>query len=255
MSLITQRQGQLGVNVVERIVLATWNARWQPLEAHNDDGIDGLIFLEKGGELTGQIVFVQVKCIRTKKRADGKLAIPIDASKLAKNLEAWRRVVGAAIVVLVDPDDLVARWVDIRLCNARTSAQILVPDGQIFDESAKAELSALCGTLHQDLQALKVHTFADDFRHLRSSDHVQISSRSTYRSLQRTPTKLGVNGEQVHFDREGWRHMTRRGRSELSKYQSFVLLGAARKIIENYSLALNDLPKNTGNDGNARFFQ
>ena len=45
-NLSTQRTGQLGVNVVERIVLE-WGARWQSLDAVNDDGIDGLIFIEE----------------------------------------------------------------------------------------------------------------------------------------------------------------------------------------------------------------
>ena len=44
--LSKQRQGQLGVNAVERIVLKGWNSRWQPLDAVNDDGVDGLIFIE-----------------------------------------------------------------------------------------------------------------------------------------------------------------------------------------------------------------
>jgi len=47
----------LGVNAVERIVLGSWQARWQPTEAHNDDAVDGLIFLESDGELSGQIIF------------------------------------------------------------------------------------------------------------------------------------------------------------------------------------------------------
>ncbi|MDB5658077.1 MAG: hypothetical protein JWS10_692 [Cypionkella sp.] len=221
-----------GVNAVEKIVLAEWNARWQPLEAHNDDAVDGLIFLERDGELSGQIIFTQVKCVKAKKRSDGKLAVSIAANQLARNLAAWRKVVGAAIVVLVDPDDLSARWVDIRPSDARTSAQILVPGDQMFDRRARKSISQLCGTLTQDLQAQKIHTFAGDFPHLRCSEHVQQASRSIYKSMAQTATTLGRNGERVHFDREGWRHITRPGRSELSRYQSFVLLGAARKIIE-----------------------
>lgn len=238
MGLAKQRQGQLGVNVVERIVLAEWGARWQPLEAQNDDAIDGLIFLERGGELSGQIVFVQIKCLTAPLQSSEKYAIPINAQKLSRNLNAWRKVVGAAIVVLVDPGTLEARWTDIRPESTRTAAQIYVPKSNIFNKAAKNEISKLCGTLHQDLQAQKVHTFAEDFPHLRSRDHIQRSSRQIYKSLQNAPTYLGGNGEQVHFDREGWRHITRPDRSQLTRYQSFVLLGAVRKIIERYDVGL-----------------
>lgn len=235
MSLKTQRQGQLGVNTVEKVVLASWSARWQPLEAHNDDAVDGLIFLEDGGELSGQIVFAQVKCAKANRRRDGMLAIPIATDQLARNLAAWRKVVGAAVVILVNPDDLTPRWVNIKLEEATTSGQILVPEDQIFDCHAKKEISRLCGTLHQDLQAQKIHTFSEDFLHLRSKKHVQQTSRDLYKELENARICLGGSDQRIRFDRDGWRHITRPNRSQLSRYQSFVLLGAARKIIENCS--------------------
>lgn len=255
MSLSKQRRGQIGVNTVERIVLSEWDGRWQPLEAHNDDAIDGLIFLEEGGELSGQIIFTQVKCIKAKKRKDGKFRIPISRKKLSRNLRAWRKVVGAAIVVLVDPDTLTARWVDIKPGHSSTPAQILVPEKQIFSRSAKQSISALCGTLHQDLQAQKIHTFANDFAHLRTSEHVQPASRKAYISLEKSPTFLGSTKERVHFDREGWRHITRPARSHLSRYQSFVLLGTARKIIENCGVPLEELPNSFSKTESCCFFQ
>lgn len=255
MSLTTQRQGQLGVNVVERIVLGSWQARWQPIEAHNDDAVDGLIFLESGGELSGQIIFAQVKCVKAKPRKDGMLAIPIAAEQLTRNLAAWRRVVGAAIVILVSPDDLSARWVNIKPEEATTSSQILVPEDQPFDSHAKLKICQLCGTLHHDLQAQKIHTFADDFLHLRSKEHIHKSSRRLYKELDAKPICIGVPSQRVHFDRDGWRHITRPDRSQLSKYQSFVLLGAARKILENCSKPLSDLYSGKTNDKQYIFFQ
>lgn len=251
MSLKTQRQGQLGVNAVEKIVLASWNARWQPLEAHNDDGVDGLIFLENGGELSGQIIFAQVKCMKAKRSSDGMLAIPIKAKQLSRNLRAWRRVIGAAIVILVNPDDLKAHWVNIKLEDATTSSQILVPENQTFDSCAKKEISRLCGTLHQDLQSQKIHTSAEDFLHLRSNDHVQKTSRDLYKALEFDGTYYGGSSQRICFDRDGWRHITRPNRSQLSRYQSFVLLGAVRKILANCSKPLPDLF--SGSTGDKRF--
>jgi hypothetical protein len=255
MSLGTQRQGQLGVNAVERIVLGSWQARWQPIEAHNDDAVDGLIFLESGGELSGQIIFAQVKCVEAKRRNDGMLAIPIAAQKLTRNLAAWRKVVGAAIVILVNPEDLGARWVNIKPEDATTSSQILVPEGQLFDARAKLTISQLCGTLHQDLQAQKIHTFAADFLHLRSKAHIQESSRRLYKELGAKPTFVGTPSQPVHFDRDGWRHITRPDRSQLSRYQSFVLLGAAQKILANCPKPLADLYSGMTDDKQFIFFQ
>ncbi|MFQ6550358.1 DUF4365 domain-containing protein [Aestuariibius sp. 2305UL40-4] len=255
MSLGTQRQGQLGVNAVEKIVLADWGARWQALDAHNDDGVDGLIFLERGQELSGQIVFAQIKCQEVKKRPDGNYVIPIKSQKLAKNLEVWRKVVGAAIVVLVDPQTLTARWVDARPSTSTTASQILVPEGQHFNAAAKGEIGKLCGTLHQDLLAQKVHTFADDFLHLRTSSHLQVATRALYKKLAQASFSLGHDGERVIFDRDGWRHITRPNRSQLARHQSFILLGAAAKIIEACDEDLCNLWSSDTNDGKTRFFQ
>lgn len=255
MSLKTQRKGQLGVNAVEKIVLASWNARWQPLEAHNDDAVDGLIFLENGGELSGQIIYAQVKCVKANHRSDGMLTIPIAADQLSRNLAAWRRVVGAAIVILVNPSDLKARWVNIKPGEATTSTQILVPEDQLFDGHAKNEISRLCGTLHHDLQAQKVHTFAEDFIHLRSNTHMQKASRKLYKEMETIHAHLGNSGQRVHFDRDGWRHTTRPNRSQLSRYQSFVLLGAARKILENCSTPLPSLYSGSTIDKEFSYFQ
>lgn len=117
------------------------------------------MFLEEGGELSGQIIFTQVKCMKVNKGKGGNFRIPISKKKLSRNPRAWRKAVGAAIVVLVDPDSLKARWVDVKPSHSSTPAQILVPDGQIFNGSAKQSISEIRGTLHQDLQAQKIYTF------------------------------------------------------------------------------------------------
>jgi len=63
----------------------SWNSRWQQLDAHNDDAVDGLILLESGGEMTGQVIFVQVKCSRRKLRDDGNRSVAIEARQLTKH--------------------------------------------------------------------------------------------------------------------------------------------------------------------------
>lgn len=59
--LHTQKTGQIGVNAVERVILLDWKCRWQMIDGHNDDGADGLIFVEDGYKTNGQIIYVQIK--------------------------------------------------------------------------------------------------------------------------------------------------------------------------------------------------
>lgn len=248
MSLNTQRTGQIGVNVVERIILHEWGDRWQPLSSVNDDGVDGLIFLEAKGRATGQVVYVQVKCYQpklSKKAQHYRLAI--NSIKLKKNVEVWGRVIGAVILVYVDPITLNAFWVNVRDPRSRGQTQIFVPKANEFTAVARPAVQKLCGTLHKDQLLQAVHTKSSDFEYLKSSLHLQSSSRQHYRSLKR----LNFNGSaaDVTFSREGWHHIVRRSRPALVRFQSFQLLGCIKPILKN--LKEEDLRKFVGSDDNA----
>jgi len=243
MSLKSQRLGQIGVNCVERIILSDWQSRWQQIDSQNDDGVDGLIFLERNGEATGQVVFAQVKCRKGLKLSrDGMYRLPIGVQRLRSAYERWRRLIGAAVVIFVDPKGPSAFWVNARTVDP-TASQIFVPVDQPFDRNARQEIASMCGNLHRDLLAPRVETGAFDFPHLRSRDHIQVAARSLYRELNEKPVRLGGNGPIVEFTPEGWAHITRRGRPELTRFQSFVLLGTVRKILE--SITESDLRRHT----------
>lgn len=233
MSLTKQRKGQIGVNVVERVVLHQWHARWQPIDSVNDDGIDGLIFLESRGAPSGQIIFAQVKCTKSKINGSGRIPIPIAKKKLRMNVDRWRRVIGAAILIHVDPDTLEAHWVDLREENAIGNTQVFVPENNLFDRDARKLVAALCGTIHRDLLMKRVQTSANDFIYLTSHEHIQTAARKFYREMQHEKICLGQSGKRVHFTREGWHHITRRDRPRLTQLQSFQLLGAVRQVIQS----------------------
>jgi hypothetical protein len=231
MGMASQKAGQLGINIVENVVLNKWSSRWQPLDAQNDDGIDGLIFIERGGEATGQIVFAQVKCTDSPvSRMQTRVAI--NRKKLRRNVERWRRVVGAAILVHVDPATWKATWVNLRDKNAIGDTQVFVPIRNKFDLSAKNEIANLCGTIHRDVLLPQVDTIANDFLYLKSREHLQTAARQCYRVLNAADVRLGGDGPRVKFTRDGWGHLTRRRRSHLSEIQSFTLLGAVQKVLE-----------------------
>lgn len=111
-----------------------------------------------------------------------------------------------------------------------------MPDGQHLNKSAKQEISLLCGNIHRDLLVRSIATTALDFKHLRSKEHIQPAARKKYLQLRDAEILVGGNGPRVKFDRHGWRHITRYGRPELTRYQSFVLLGCVQRILESTPL-------------------
>lgn len=237
MAMDRQRTGQIGVNVVERIILHEWSGRWQPIDSANDDGIDGLVFLESRGIPTGQIVFVQVKCTKLKPNGNGVTAIPIEREKLLMNIDRWRRVVGAAILVHINSSTLDATWVNLRGKNALGNTQVFVPATSLFNKDARKLVARLCGTLHRDLLMKKVKVSALDFPYFSETTHIQPAAREFYRGLESSNMQLGKSGPRIRFTKEGWKHLTRQDRPRSVQLQSFQLLGTIRKIIESASAA------------------
>ena len=237
MALENQRTGQIGVNAVERIVLADWQSRWQPMDAFNDDGVDGLIFIEEGGKPTGQIVYVQVKCTKAKPNQSGRIAVSKDKEALAKNLEHWRRVVGAAIVVHVHRDNPEkCYWANLKDDSNFTPTQFLISASQKFGKASKRQIADLCGTIHHDLLLRRIHFTTEDFLYLKDKKHLQTAARNFYKSLQKANLCIQGLTPPVRFTREGWRHLTRPSRSRLVQLQSLQLLGVIPKLHKDSSV-------------------
>jgi hypothetical protein len=242
-SLRTQRKGQLGVNAVERVILKDWRSRWQPIDGFNDDGVDGLIFIEAGGQATGQVVYTQIKYRSIRKEHTGEAYSISFATKknsrsaLERRIRSWRQVVGAAILVCVvdDGKQETTYWVDLRDAEAWQGSTVHVPKVNRFDAAARRIISRLCGTLNQDLLREEIITEKKDFDYLTGTNHLQTNARRFYKELR--AQKLHFKGSQadIRFTREGWHHLTRRRRSRLTQLQSFQLLGALPRIIETHS--------------------
>ena len=175
--LKTQRHGQIGVNIVERLVLRDWKSRWQQIDSQNYDGVDVLIFLEHKSSSTGQIIFAQIKCQSARVDTNKRICLGVDQERLARIVDRWHRVIGAVILVHVDPNTLEARWVNLRDEQAVVSTQIYVPLDQSFNKEARKQISVLCGNLYRDLRFDPIHTVAADFSHLLSSARMQSSAR------------------------------------------------------------------------------
>ncbi len=227
-----QRQGQLGVVTVEKIVLCDWKARWQSIDAVNDDGLDGLIFFEKNYAYSGQTAYVQVKCTKPKKTTDGKFfTISLNRSKLRANWNVWSNVASAMIIVYVNPEDWKAYWVQAR-GEFFTDTQIKIPTNNIFDSSSKKIIQKLCGTLHIDNRLPLVSTQAGDFAYLQSKEHLQVTSRKFYTSLNREKLRFVGSASPITFTRHGWHHITRPTRKRAVQIQSMNLLGTIKPILK-----------------------
>jgi len=236
----TQRAGQIGIVKVETTILEAWHSRWQQIDAQNDDAIDGLIFIERNNHPTGQIIFAQVKR-QAAKLVEGRYAVQIERDRLERNLDRWRPLAGGAILIHVDPATGVARWVNVRKSSAIGKTRVYVPVENIFDSDAKDAIAMLAGNIHADLMMPQISTTKEDFSHLSSKQHLQVAARALYRDLDQRALTLGEGGPIVRFQRSGWRHITRPGRTSVMRSQSFILLGAVPKIlasVESGSLRL-----------------
>jgi hypothetical protein len=230
-----QKIGQLGVNSIERIIIAEWKSRWQAIDGFNDDGIDGLIFIERASEHTGQIIHVQVKCGRKKANRDGWITIAEETARLRAHLSRWKRVVGASILVYVDADTGAAYWRDLKDPENQTKSQVKVHVSRKFNQLAKKEISLLCGTIHRDVQLECIKTNAQDFEYLVATKSIDASARQFFRQLNSMRLMFDKVAEPIRFTREGWKHITRRGRSKLKRLQCLQLLGVIPKAVAQTS--------------------
>lgn len=216
---------------MEGVILRDWNCRWQSIDGHNDDGVDGLLFFQKGAELTGQIAYVQVKLRSKLTRKNGEIKISLGAKKIRKNGARWNKLVGATILIVVDLDSLEPYWVNLRTAEAFVGGSVVIPEKSRFDINAKLLVEELCGTLHKDQLYPLVATERADFAHLTGRDHIQVEARKLYHGLRDEPVVLLGSEKPVRFLRSGWRHITRKERANTARFQSLFLLGCVRRIL------------------------
>jgi hypothetical protein len=230
----TTKQGQIGINVVERIVIDELDARWQQLDAQNDDGVDGLIFFESElGKISGEILHVQVKCWERKPSSlTGDVAVlSLGEQHLYEHAATWQGVAGGSILVWVNPENRNAYWVSLKRGSTFAGAHVTIPLTQKFDGSARNALRQLCGTMAPDQLLKQLQAQPCDFRHMAINRSLRESTKQTYRMLRQITARDPQLGE-VSFTRLGWRHITRKGRSISRIWHSLTLINIAKRIVE-----------------------
>lgn len=226
------KTGQLGVNVVERIVIDELLWRWQSLDQHNDDGLDGLILVEDGkGELTGQIIFAQVKCWSMRRPRSGILKLNVNPKKLEVRARRWRRVAGASIIIWVDPKNKEAFWADLQNLSTIADKSVIVSMNDRFSVKSANRLRHLAGTQGADNLLPLLSATHNDVQHIHPTKSLKVCSKEFFKDIGAVNSHDRRIGP-VHFSRVGWKHVTRPERPVSRVVQSLQLLRIAKRIVE-----------------------
>jgi rRNA maturation protein Rpf1 len=237
----TSKTEAIGVGLVSRCVIETWDSRFQEMDARNDDGIDAAIFLGKNGEVSGEVVYVQIKSgagylVKSKLRKD-KIVLNLTKDYITKHRPRWALFPAPVILIYIDTatdkKNPKSWWVNLKDSNSydsKAQSYILIPKENTFGEHAKGYFRNLC-THHLDYQLEEVSTDAMDFEYLWWFNSVKDGARQYYLELADRGLKHTELGG-IEFNRVGWRHMTRRNRKRMNRMQSFLILGAIPKIIK-----------------------
>ncbi len=234
-----QVKGVSGTLVVQAVVNNHWKSDWQKIDQENDDAIDGIIHIRKNGELTGEMIYVQVKSgdgyeVVTANRP-GIIGINVGEMHIYKHKPRWKILKGAVIMVFVN-DEGRAFWTDLKSTDSYSKENksiILIPRGQTFGAHSKGHFRKI-GGFHADEKYLPVIRLnRADFSYWQMSVAVNQVARAFYKewsnatSIDRTHPDLG----EVVVNRSGCRHISRQKRGPDKIIQSWQLLPAAKKMI------------------------
>jgi len=261
---------RIGINAVSSLVEGVWECGWQEYAASNDDAIDGVILLRRGTKRptdTGGIVFVQVKCGGNGYRQDqvqypDHVCIALGATYIEAHRERWQRVPGPAVLVFVDDTQdrrsPPAWWVDLRDPSAYSPTNagvLLIPKSQRFAHHTKGHFHRLCGSGTHDrlLEPVTLTRAETLLPSLGKAESLRDDAWAYYKTWRedknsRTNPALGP----ILVNRVGWKHITRRGRLPERIVQSWLLLGAAKKMVATVTnvFDLGHASRQTFPDGN-----
>lgn len=221
-----------------------WECRFQEMAASNDDGIDGMIFLSKHGEITGEVVYVQIKTgksyMSTSLKRPDKLQITLGPEYIKTHRTRWDKYPGPVVLIWVDPttDKLSPHgwWTDLKSGNsydARAASYVLIDKKNRFGEHSKGHFKELC-TPHIDLKMTFVETGSADFSYLNLEEKTKLSAHKKFRELAASPVLDRTNDAlgEITVSRVFWKHITRADRRKQRILQSFQLLGAVLPVIK-----------------------
>lgn len=243
-SIGTEQSEATGIRVVSQIVRERWGCRWQELDARNDDGIDGIIFLSRKSEDIGCHVFAQVKCgagyRRDVQSRPAHITLNLGTEYIQKHIPRWNSCGAPVVLIYVDPttDRTMphAWWADLKASNSFPSdakSRVVIPLHQRFFDHSKGDFIRLCGFTFRKglLPVIKLNR--KEVLSYSFQSTLKENARRYYQKWANSPvgTRTSPAFGVVDVSRVGWRHicLKRRGLTRIT--QSWMLLGAASRIV------------------------
>lgn len=232
-------KGISGNLLVNTIVNNDWRSDWQKIDQENDDGIDGIIHIRKKGELTGEVIYVQIKTgdgykVETKSRPN-TIGIQLNEKYISSHKPRWKILKGAVILIFVD-DAGYAYWTDLKSDESYTTENksiIQVNRQNRFGSHSKGHFKKIAGFFPED-RTLKTLTISkQEIGFIRINEPIKKFASDFYSKWRNSPRAERDNkvlGE-IIINRVGWRHISRKSRGYDKTIQSWMLLSVAKKII------------------------
>lgn len=242
----TRPQEAIGMATTLATVQGRANHGWQPYDAANDNGVDGLIIIRKKDIDTGQLVFAQVKCgspggyYKEAQIRPNKFGVNVGQAYIETHRTRWNSVPGPMIMIYVDYETQKAWWTDLKNDDsyiAENRSLVLFDKRQVFERHSFGNFRKLKGYIfiNPNYEELVIPNHATDYLHLNSNTSLKNQAKEYYQNWsnelvpQRTHASLG----EITISRSGWRHLIRSGRRQNRIFNSLQLLGVAKEIILN----------------------
>lgn len=244
-------KSRIGINKVSTTVENLWESGWQEYAAQNDDAFDGVIIMKRGTKkpaATGGVVFVQVKCgsdgyKKIQNQYPDHIGVALGQQYISAHLPRWQKAPGPAVLIFVDDETSKvnprAYWVDLRLetsYSTTNSGMVLIPLAQRFSHHSKGEFHRLCGSNTADRILEEITLTRNDslIPSLGAKSSLRQDAWNFYSEWKNSPTfDINPSLGPILVNRLAWEHMTRATRLPERVAQSWLLLGAAKCMINN----------------------
>lgn len=257
----TRPQDGTGMAITKLIVQGKGEHGWQEFDPNNDNGVDGMIILRKNTQVlkssnqgkttkkkqervdTGDLIFVQVKCgtgngyFKETKNRPAHFGVHVGQDYLKNHKQRWDRLPGPIIMVYVDFKSNKAWWTDLRAKDSYTDDNqnlVLINKSQRFGKHSFGEIKKRLIKNSKFREAPKLFIGKESsFLSLKSSDSIHDMTQQFYKewgnscSSERTHQDLG----EIIVSRVGWRHLTKKKRTQTRIVNSLLHLKIAKKII------------------------
>jgi hypothetical protein len=253
-----------GMRIVSQYVQEFWECGWQPFDARNDRGIDGLILMRRKNQDLGVKINVQVKCgakyISSFSKNEIKISIDNEAG-LFEHINYWRKQNEPAILVFVNPckpqrdkngniekdDNGRIVWVESRkksevwwvnlkddsIKPENTKTLIRICRNNVFGEHSKGEFLKLINPLLSNSHLPKL-SLTTESKNLLHSQNLKRDSREFYKNWKNAGDVFcKAFNRNIRISKTGWRHIVSARRGKERRTNSLKLLGVAKQMINN----------------------